>query len=104
MELVLQTLINGIQLSMFYALVAIGLSLIFGVSGIANLAHGEFYMLGAYSLYVFMLVSGNFWIGVICAVIIVSLIGGLTERLLLKPLYPKGIFYPLFCLIQTVIF
>ena len=48
LQLILQTIINGIQLSSFYALLAIGLSLVFGVAGIANLAHGELYMLGAY--------------------------------------------------------
>ncbi|GAF71433.1 unnamed protein product, partial [marine sediment metagenome] len=48
MELALQTAVNGGLLSVFFALMAIGFTLIFGVMGIINFAHGELYMIGAY--------------------------------------------------------
>jgi len=87
MELVLQTLINGIQLSMFYALVAIGLSLIFGVSGIANLAHGEFYMLGAYVVWLFYGLRGvNYIVAILLAMLLVGGFGIVIEKCIFKPL------------------
>ncbi len=95
-QLLLMQFIFGLSIGSIYILVAGGLSIILGLLDVVNFAHGTFYMLGAYTLYVLISLSGNFWVGVVSAVIIVSLIGGLTERLLLKPLYPRGIFYPLF--------
>jgi len=87
MELVLQTLINGIQLSSFYALLAIGLSLIFGVAGIANLAHGELYMLGAYVVWLFYGLRGvNYIVAVLLAMLLVGGLGIVIERGIFKPL------------------
>ena len=75
-ELILQTLVNSIQLSSFYALLAIGLSLVFGVAGIANLAHGEFYMLGAYAVWWFSTLSGlNYIVSVLLAMVLVGGLG-----------------------------
>ena len=95
-SLILMQVIFGLSIGAIYVLLAGGLSIILGLLDVVNFAHGIFYMLGAYALYAVISLCGNFWIGVVSAVIVVSLIGGLTERLLLKPLYPKGIFYPLF--------
>ena len=76
-ELLIQTFVNCIQLSSFYALLAIGLSLVFGVAGIANLAHGEFYMLGAYAVWWFSTLSGlNYIVSVLLAMV---LVGGLRR-------------------------
>ena len=75
LELVLQTIINAIQLSTFYAMVAIGLSLVFGVAGIANLAHGEFYMLGAYVVWLSYSLKGLNFIGAVLLAMLV--VGGL---------------------------
>ncbi len=87
MQLVIQTIINGIQLSSFYALLAIGLSLVFGVAGIANLAHGEFYMLGAYVVWLFYTLRGlNFIAAVLLAMLLVGCLGMVIERAIFKPL------------------
>jgi branched-chain amino acid transport system permease protein len=87
LQLILQTIINGIQLSSFYALLAIGLSLVFGVAGIANLAHGELYMLGAYVVWLFYGVRGLNYIGaVLLAMLLVGGFGIVIERGIFKPL------------------
>jgi branched-chain amino acid transport system permease protein len=87
LQLILQTIVNGIQLSSFYALLAIGLSLVFGVAGIANLAHGELYMLGAYVVWLFYGVRGVPYIGaVLLAMALVGGFGILIERGIFKPL------------------
>lgn len=95
-SLILMQFLFGLFIGAIYVLLAGGLSIILGLLDVVNFAHGAFYMLGAYALYVIISLCGNFWIGVVSAVVIVSLLGGLTERFLLKPLYAKGIFYPLF--------
>jgi len=87
LQLFFQTIINGIQLSSFYALLAIGLSLVFGVAGIANLAHGEFYMLGAYVVWLFYGLRGlNFFAAVLLAMLLVGGLGIVIERGIFKPL------------------
>lgn len=86
-ELILQTLVNSIQLSSFYALLAIGLSLVFGVAGIANLAHGEFYMLGAYTVWWFnTLHNTGYVVAAILAMVLVGGLGIIVEKLIFKPL------------------
>ena len=87
MELVLQTLINGIQLSTFYAIIAVGLSLVFGVAGIANLAHGELFMLGAYVVWLSYSLKGlNFIAAVLLSMVIIGGLGIIIERFIFKPL------------------
>ena len=85
MELVTQTIINSLMLFSFYALIALGLSLAFGVMGTANYAHGEFYMLGAYTVWLLYTVNNwPFWVTVVMAAAIVGGIGVLAERLLFR--------------------
>lgn len=80
-----QTLLNSVQTSSVYALVAVGLAMAFGVMKMANFAHGEFYMIGAYVLYqVYQLWGLNFWIGVVVAIPIVALLGVATERVIFR--------------------
>ena len=87
LQLVIQTIINGIQLSSFYALLAIGLSLVFGVAGIANLAHGELYMLGAYVVWLLYTLKGlNFIAAVLLAMLLVGGLGIVIEKAIFKPL------------------
>ena len=84
-ELLIQTFVNCIQLSSFYALLAIGLSLVFGVAGIANLAHGEFYMLGAYAVWWFSTLSGlNYIVSVLLAMVLVGGLGIIVEKAIFK--------------------
>ena len=87
MELILQTIVNALVQSGFFALWAVGLVLIFGVMGIINFAHGELVMVGAYTVWV--LYSQNGWpfpMAVLAALVVVMLIGLLMERALFRPL------------------
>ena len=85
MEFVGQTILNGLMTSSFYALIAVGLSLVFGVMHIVNFAHGEFYMIGAYTVWLlFAVLHWPFFIAVLAAIVIVGLLGMLTERFIFR--------------------
>ncbi len=91
-SLFLQQVLNGVIVGSVYCLIAIGLTMIFGVMRIANFAHGDFSMLGAYfAIYFIVLVSG--WTGWIGALIIaamgVGLIGLFVEKFLFRPLLTR---------------
>ena len=85
MEFLWQTILNGLMTSSFYALIAVGLSLVFGVMHIVNFAHGEFYMIGAYTVWVlFALLHWPFFIAVGAAIVMVGLLGLISERLVFR--------------------
>jgi branched-chain amino acid transport system permease protein len=85
-ELVWQTIINSLMASAFYAVVAVGLSLAFGVMGIANYAHGEFFMLGAYIVWLLYAVCHwPFFAAVGMAILLVGLLGVIVERAIFRP-------------------
>jgi len=91
-SLFLQQVLNGIIVGSVYCLVAIGLTMIFGVMRIANFAHGDFSMLGAYfAIYFVVLISG--WVGWISALMVaavgVGVIGFFVERFLFRPLLTR---------------
>ena len=78
---------NGVMLGLNYALIALGLSLIFGIMGIVNFAHGEMYMLGGYAAYYLVGRFGlNFFVTIVAAVIMVGLLGVFLEKALFRPL------------------
>ena len=86
--LLIDLTINGLIIGLFYALMAIGLSLIFGILRIVNFAHGEFYMVGAYAYTLIALFFGiSPWLTLPCAFIAGMALGWATERLLMRPLY-----------------
>ncbi len=68
-------------------LVALGLSIVFGLMGIINFAHGIFYMLGAYAGWLTIHLTGNFWLALLTAPLAVGLLGVLVERGVLKRIY-----------------
>ncbi len=68
-------------------LVALGLSIVFGLMGIINFAHGIFYMLGAYAGWLTVHLTGNFWLALVVAPAAVGLVGVLVERGVLKRIY-----------------
>jgi branched-chain amino acid transport system permease protein len=88
-------LMTGIALGAVYALLAIGLSLIFGMLTVVNFAHGAFFMVGAFLGVYFLGLTGNFWLSLVIAPLVVGAIGLLAERFLVRPLYGRGIDYPL---------
>ena len=82
----IQTLANSVVSGSIYALVAIGLALSFGVMRMANFAHGEFFMVGAYVVYVLYALEGwPFFVAVAVALPIVGLLGIIVERLVFRP-------------------
>jgi branched-chain amino acid transport system permease protein len=95
LDLILLQLFTGVALGSVYILVAVGLSLIFGMLTVVNFAHGAFYMLGAYVGVYLILLGGNFWLCLIIVPIAVGILGLGIERTLIRPLYGRGIDYPL---------
>ncbi|MBP2300677.1 branched-chain amino acid ABC transporter permease [Azospirillum picis] len=86
LELLPQQLANGLALGSTYALVAMGLTLIFGVLLIPNFAHGEFYMLGAFITYALVASGLNFWLAMAAAVVLVTGIGWIVDRVVFQPI------------------
>ena len=78
---------GGLKIGMLLFLVASGLTLVFGVLGVINFAHGALYMLGAYFSWQVMAVTGHFGLAVICGAIGVGIFGLLFERLLINKVY-----------------
>ena len=95
LDLFLLQLMTGIALGAVYALLAVGLSLIFGMLTVVNFAHGAFFMVGAFLGVYFMNLTGNFWFSLLLVPLAVGAIGLLCERFLVRPLYGRGIDYPL---------
>ena len=80
--------VNGLIFGLFYALMAVGLAMIFGVLRVVNFAHGEFYMVGAYAYVLVALRLGlSPWVALPLAALAGAALGWLTERLLMRPLY-----------------
>ena len=87
MELFLQQILNGIMLGSTYAVVALGLTLVFGILHIPNFAHGHLYMLGGYVTFFFITLLGfGFWTAMLSSMIILALLGILLERIVYRPL------------------
>ncbi|MBA4178095.1 MAG: branched-chain amino acid ABC transporter permease [Leptothrix sp. (in: Bacteria)] len=81
-------LLLGLVNGSFYAMLSLGLAVIFGLLGIVNFAHGALYMLGAYAAWIGMNSFGlNYWASLVVAPLVVGAIGVLIERTLLKRLY-----------------
>src|SRR5487761_881068 len=86
-------LLNGVQLGLLLFLVASGLTLIFGIMGVINLAHGSFYMLGAYLVYAIASFTGDLWTAILIAVPLAIVLGLALEALLIRPLYGRDHLY-----------
>src|SRR5690349_24548959 len=86
LDLLLIQTINGIVTGMILALVASGLTLIFGIMDVVNFAHGELFMLGAYVGVVVFALTGNFWIELIVSTGMVAILGAAMQILTLRPL------------------
>ena len=81
---------TGLVLGMIFVLLAIGLSLIFGLMTVVNFSHGAFYMLGAYFGFFLLGFTKNFWFALLIAPILVGVFGLLVERVLIRPLYGRS--------------
>jgi branched-chain amino acid transport system permease protein len=83
--------IHGLAYGMVLFLVASGLTLIFGMMGILNIAHAAFFMLSAYFCYQVVESTGNFWLALLLAPIFTGIFGALVERFLLRKVHAFGI-------------
>jgi branched-subunit amino acid ABC-type transport system permease component len=81
--------LNGLSYGVLLFLLSVGLTLIFGMLDIVNLAHGSFYMLGAYVGLAVLAASGSFWLALMVAPLAVGGLGALIERSCLRPLYRR---------------
>lgn len=90
MEHVVVAALNGLVVGASLALVAAGLSLLFGVLGILNFAQGDFFMLGAYVAYYAVAAGLGFWVGVAAAAVVVGIVGGLLLMAMLWPLRDRS--------------
>jgi len=82
--------LNGLAYGVLLFLLSVGLTLIFGMLDVVNLAHGSYYMLGAYAGLTLIAATGNFWLALLAAPVAVALIGVVVERTCLRPLYRRG--------------
>jgi len=96
-QLLLFNVFNGLIVGAFYALMALGLSLILNLSGVINFAHGGFLAIGAYIAYTIMPHVG-FWGALVIAPVLTALLGLLVERFLIRRLYGRD---PLYSLLLT---
>ena len=96
-QVLLFNVFNGLIVGAFYALMALGLSLILNLSGVINFAHGGFLALGAYLAYTLMPHVG-FWGALLIAPVLTAIIGLIAERILIRPLYGRD---PLYSLLLT---
>lgn len=92
LNFVLTSVLNGVSLAAVLILISLGLAIIFGLRGVINLAHGEFFMLGAYTVWV----TENaglppFWAGFVLAPLVTALAGWIIERSFIRFLYRRPI-------------
>jgi len=87
---ILPQIFTGLVLGMLFVLLAIGLSLIFGLMTVVNFSHGALYMLGAYCTVFLLGFTRNFWVALLVAPLIVGTFGLLIERFLIRRLYGRG--------------
>jgi len=85
-DLLLIQTVNGIVTGLILALVASGLTLIFGIMDVVNFAHGELFMLGAYIGVVVLAATGNFWLALVLATLIIAILGAALQIVTLRPL------------------
>jgi branched-chain amino acid transport system permease protein len=95
--IIIQT-VNGIVTGMILALVASGLTLIFGIMDVVNFAHGELFMLGAYMGVMTLTATGNFWLALIAATLIIAALGAVLQVTTLRPLLGRD---PLYTILAT---
>jgi branched-subunit amino acid ABC-type transport system permease component len=85
-ELILIQIINGIVSGMILALVASGLTLIFGIMDVVNFAHGDLFMLGAYMGVITLATTGSFWMALVVSSVAIAVLGAAVQVTALRPL------------------
>ena len=103
MQIVAEQVLNALQLGILLFLIASGLSLIFGLMHVVNLAHGALYMVGAYFGITIARSGGNFYLALMVAPLLTGVLGVLVERMLLSRTYGRGM-YPQVLLTLGLVF
>ena len=86
MSMLLQTTINGIVIGSAFSLVALGLTMIWGIMHISNFAHGSFYMIGGYVIWTIITLLGvDFWLAILITAVVMAIFGAIVERLTFRP-------------------
>ena len=88
--LILEQSLNGLQFGLMLFLLATGLTLVFGIMDMINLAHGSLYMIGAYLVATLTDACGSFWIGIFLGVSATAIIGALLELSVMRRLYQRN--------------
>lgn len=87
--LLIEQVLNGLQFGVMLFLMAAGLTLVFGVMGLINLAHGSLYMVGAFACAAVAAATGSFWLGLAASLIAAAAAGALVEVLVIRRLYAR---------------
>jgi branched-chain amino acid transport system permease protein len=87
--LIAEQLLNGLQFGLMLFLLAAGLTLVFGIMDLMNLAHGSLYMIGAYLMATLLAATGNFWLALPLAIVATALVGLVLEVALMRHLYRR---------------
>jgi len=87
--LLIEQLLNGLQFGVMLFLMAAGLTLIFGVMGLINLAHGSLYMVGAFACAAVAGLTGSFWLGLVASLVAAAAAGALVEMTVIRKLYGR---------------
>jgi branched-chain amino acid transport system permease protein len=91
--LVLQQVVNGVTIGVVYALIAVGLTLVFGILNVINFAHGEFYMIGAFLTHALTVRLGlDYFLALLLTIVGGAVVGLVAERLTLRPLKDRHMF------------
>ncbi|TDQ64153.1 branched-chain amino acid transport system permease protein [Maritalea mobilis] len=87
--LLFEQLLNGLQYGVTLFLMAAGLTLVFGVMGLINLAHGSLYMIGAFACAAVAAATGSFWLGLVASIVAAGFAGVLIEMFVIRRLYDR---------------
>ena len=105
MDVFLQQVLNGLTLGGIYGLVALGLTLVYGILHVPNFAHGDFYMIGAFVAFQAMVAwSWGYWAAMLTAAIAVAVLGIVSERLIFHPLRKASPLHPKIASIGLLLF
>lgn len=89
LALLFEQLLNGVQFGLVLFLMSAGLTLVFGVMGLINLAHGSLYMIGAFLCAAVAAATGNFWLGLMAGIAAAAAAGALIEIAVIRRLYDR---------------
>ena len=88
-SLIIEQVLNGLQFGVMLFLMSSGLTLVFGVMGLINLAHGSLYMIGAFAAAAVAAWTGSFWLGLVASLMAAAIAGAIVEIVVIRRLYNR---------------